>query len=342
MSSLSSRRFVLASRPHGKPSLENFSLEEKPIPALQSEEVLLRTLYVSLDPYMRGRMSDAPSYAPPVEIGAPMTGEAVSEVMESRDPGWKPGDLVLGRTGWQDASVARGEDLTRVRSNLKHPSYALSILGMPGFTAWYGLTQIGKPKPGETIVVSAATGAVGSLVGQIGKILDCNVVGIAGDTEKCRYAMETLGFDDCFDRSSQTLSDDLAGATPHGIDIDFELAGGPIFDMIWPRLNVEARVVICGLISQYSATSVAPGPDRLPKTLMDILNRRIKLDGFIITDHYEEHFDSFFAQMSQWIDDGAVAFREHITDGFENTAQAFLDMLDGRNFGKAVVRIGGA
>jgi hypothetical protein len=188
-------------------------------------------------------------------------------------------------------------------------------------------------------VVSAATGAVGSLAGQISKMLGCRVVGIAGDSEKCRHAIETLGFDACLNRSSTSLGDDLAAVCPNGIDVNFENAGGPIFDMIWPLLNVGARVVICGLVSQYSATSVAPGPDRLHTVLMDILIRRIKVEGFIILDHYAEYFETFFAEMSRWLDEGAIVFREHITEGFENTPQAFIDMLDGRNFGKAIVRV---
>jgi hypothetical protein len=210
---------------------------------------------------------------------------------------------------------------------------------MPGFTAWYGLLKIGKPKARETLVVSAATGAVGSVVGQIAKTYGCRVVGIAGGQEKCRYAVEMLGFDACLDRFSPTFAADLAAAAPHGIDISYENAGGEIFESIWPMLNIGARVVVCGLISHYNSPSEAVGPDRLPATLMHILRRRIKVEGFIILDHYAEYFDTFYADMSKWLTDGSIAYREHVTEGIENTAQAFLDMLEGRNFGKAVVRV---
>ena len=229
------RRIVLASRPHGKPVDDNFRLEKAPLPQAKHGQLLLRTVWLSLDPYMRGRMSDAPSYAAPVQIDDVMTGGAVSRVVESHSPDFKTGDMVVGSTGWQDYSVADANTVKKLEgAALKQPSLALGVLGMPGFTAFMGLLDIGEPKPGETLVVAAATGPVGSLVGQIGKIKGCRVVGIAGGEEKCRYAVEHFGFDECLDHRAPDLDKRLKAACPDGIDVYFENVGGAVFDAVLP------------------------------------------------------------------------------------------------------------
>ncbi|MFD3238080.1 NADP-dependent oxidoreductase [Rahnella perminowiae] len=335
------RRIVLASRPHGKPVDDNFRLEKAPLPQAKDGQLLLRTVWLSLDPYMRGRMSDAPSYAAPVQIGEVMTGGAVSRVVESKNPDFKPGDLVVGRTGWQDYSVADGQDVKKLEgAALKQPSLALGVLGMPGFTAFMGLLDIGEPKPGETLVVAAATGPVGSLVGQIGKIKGCRVIGIAGGEEKCRYAVEHFGFDECLDHRAPDLDKRLKAACPEGIDVYFENVGGAVFDAVLPLLNTKARIPLCGLVSQYNATGLKDGQDRLSLLTGTILKKRMRMQGFIIFDDYGHRYPEFAQQMSEWFEQGKVKFREDIVEGLENAPQAFFGLLEGKNFGKLVVRVG--
>ncbi|MBW5811018.1 NADP-dependent oxidoreductase [Yersinia kristensenii] len=333
------RRILLASRPLGVPTHENFVLETQPIPQPAAGQVLLRTRYLSLDPYMRGRMSDAPSYAAPVGIGDVMVGGAVSRVEVSKHPDFQVGDWVLARSGWQDYALSDGSDIRNLGPELSHPSRALGVLGMPGFTAYMGLLDIGQPKAGETLVVAAASGAVGSVVGQIGKLKGCKVVGIAGGAEKCRYVVEELGFDVCIDHRTTDFAQQLEKACSEGIDIYYENVGGAVFDAVLPLLNSRARIPVCGLISRYNDTELPDGPDRLPLLQSIILRKRIRMQGFIIFDDYAHHFDDFLQQMTPWVEQGKIKFREDLVDGLENAPQAFIGLLQGKNFGKLVIRV---
>ena len=333
------RRIVLASRPVGAPTSDNFRLEETPVPAPSDGQVLLRTIYMSLDPYMRSRMSDGPSYAAPVALGDVMVGGTVSRVEASQHPDYTAGDMVLGYSGWLDYELSDGSDLTKLDADFPHPSYALGVLGMPGFTAYMGLLDIGQPKAGETVVVAAATGAVGSVVGQIAKLKGCRVVGIAGGAEKCNYAIKELQFDACIDHHGTDLPQRLAAACSKGIDVYFENVSGPVFDAVLPLLNVNARVPVCGLIAQYNADGVPQGPDRLPGLMRTILSRRIKMQGFIIFQDYGDRFGEFSTNMKAWLKEGKIRYKEDVVDGLENAPQAFIGQLEGTNFGKLVVRV---
>ncbi|WP_442783200.1 NADP-dependent oxidoreductase [Collimonas fungivorans] len=333
------RRFLLASRPQGAPTPGNFKLDQAPVPTPAVGQLLLRTVYLSLDPYMRGRMSDAPSYAAHVEIGEVMVGGTVSRVETSEHADYKAGDLVLSYSGWQDYALSDGKGLTKLDAKLGKPSYALGVLGMPGFTAYMGLLDIGQPQPGETVVVAAATGAVGSVVGQIAKIKGCRVVGIAGGADKCKYAVEELGFDACVDHRAADFPQQLAAACDKGIDVYFENVGGAVFSAVLPLLNLHARVPVCGLIANYNAAGKPEGPDHLPGLMGKLLVRRIKMQGFIIFDYYHR-YQEFFKDMSGWLAAGKIKFREDIVDGLENAPQAFIGLLEGKNFGKLVIRAG--
>ena len=333
------RQILLNSRPVGAPTAANFRLAQSPVPVPAQGQVLLRSRYLSLDPYMRGRMSDRPSYAAPVEIGAVMVGGTVSRVESSRHAGFKEGDLVVAYSGWQDFALSDGTDLQKLDPTMTQPSTALGVLGMPGFTAYMGLLEIGQPKSGETVVVAAASGAVGSVVGQIAKINGCKAVGIAGGATKCRSVVADLGFDACIDHRSADFPQQLASACPKGIDIYFENVGGAVFDAVLPLLNVHARVPLCGLVSQYNSSGLPQGPDRTGLLQATILTRRIKIQGFIILDAYGERYQEFSTQMAQWVRAGRVKFREDVVDGLENAIQAFIGLLEGRNFGKLVVRL---
>ena len=334
-------RIVLARRPVGAPSLDDFRLEEIPVQPPAEGEVELATLYLSLDPYMRGRMNAGPSYAPPVAIDATMEGGAVSRVILSRDPRFQAGDLVLGATGWQSHGTVPAAGLIRLEPTMARPSLALGVLGMPGFTAYMGLLDIGRPKPGETVVVAAATGAVGSVVGQIARLQECRVVGIAGGPEKCRYGVEQLGFDACVDHHDpgRNLASRLAEACPRGIDVYFENVGGAVFDAVLPLLNTCARVPVCGLISQYNATDLPAGPDRTPLLMRTLLSKRIRMQGFIIFQDYGHRVAEFQKAMQGWLQDGRIHVREDMVEGLANAPEAFLGLLQGRNFGKLIVRV---
>ncbi|MGF1833295.1 NADP-dependent oxidoreductase [Photobacterium sanguinicancri] len=338
-STTENRRFVLASRPYGVPTLEDFRLESvaKPIP--QDGEMLLRSVYLSLDPYMRGRMNDAKSYADPVALDEVMVGATVCQVEESNNADFPVGEWVLAYTGWQDYGVSNGEGLIKLGSQPQAPSYALGIMGMPGFTAYMGLLDIGQPKEGDTLVVAAATGPVGATVGQIGKLKGCRVVGIAGGEEKCRHAVEVLGFDICIDHKADDFALQLAAACDKGIDVYFENVGGKVFDAVMPLLNTGARIPLCGLISQYNATSLPEGPDRLSMLMGTLLVKRIKMQGFIIFDDYAHRYGEFAQDMSAWLAEGKIQYREHIVEGFENTTEAFIGLLEGKNFGKLVIKV---
>ena len=335
------RRLVLASRPTGAPSSDNFRLEQTDIPQPAQGQVLLRTVFLSLDPYMRGRMSDAPSYAEPVAIDDVMVGGTVNRVVESRLDGFAEGDWVLSYTcGWQDYALSDGTMLVNLGKNPPQPSLALGLLGMPGFTAYMGLLDIGAPKAGETVVVAAATGPVGATVGQIGKLKGCRAVGVAGGPEKCRFAVEELGFDACIDHYAADFDKQLAAACPDGIDVYYENVGGKVLDGVLPLLNTNARVPVCGLIAQYNATKLPEGPDRLGLLMGTILTKRLKVQGFIIFDDYGHRYDEFYQQMSEWYAAGKIKYREQIVDGLEQAPEALAGMLEGKNFGKLVVRVG--
>ena len=332
-------RIVLHSRPVGAPTVGNFRLEEVPVPLPTAGQLLLRTEYLSLDPYMRGRMSDAPSYAPPVAIGAVMVGGTVSRVEASQHPDYQPGDRVLGYCGWQDYAISDGSGLRKLDPTVIHPSLALGALGMPGFTAYMGLLDIGQPKAGETVVVAAASGAVGSVVGQIARLKDCRAVGIAGGADKCRFVLDELGFDACVDRRSADFPAQLAAVCPQGIDVYFESVGGAVFDAVLPLLNARARIPLCGLIAHYNDSAPAAGPDRLPRLARALLSKRVRMQGFIIFDDYAERCAEFLGPMSAWLKDGKIRFREDIVDGLENAPAAFIGMLQGKNFGKLLIRV---
>ena len=302
--------------------------------------MLLRTEFLSLDPYMRGRMSDTPSYAPPVGIGEVMVGGTVAQVVTSNVDGFQPNDWVLSYNGWQDYALSDGTGVTKLDQSPTHRSWALGILGMPGFTAWAGLTKIGVPKAGETIAVAAATGPVGATVGQIGKLLGCRVVGIAGGAEKCEYAVNELGFDACIDHKASDFVEQLAKASPNGIDVYFENVGGKVLDAVIPLLNPNARMPVCGLVSQYNATELPEGPDRMNWLMGHILRNKIKVQGFIIFDDFAPLYPEFAAEMSGWLKAGKIHYREQIVDGLEQAPSTFMGMLNGDNFGKCVIRVG--
>jgi len=336
------RRIVLASRPRGRPTPEDFRLEEAAVPTPAAAQVLLRTVFLSLDPYMRNVMEEVgPVYAPSVRLGEPMVGATVNRVLASAHPRFREGDLVLGNAGWQDYALSDGSDLVAIEG-IDPPSLALGGLGMPGFTAHVGLLDIGEPKVGETVVVAAATGAVGAVVGQIARLKGARVVGIAGGADKCRHAVESLGFDACLDRNEAGLAERLAEACPRGIDVYFENVGGAVFDAVLPLLNIGARVPVCGVIAHYNDDRLPPGPDRLPLLQSILLQKRIRMQGFIILDHYGERFDAFRREMGDWIRAGQVILREDRVDRLEQAPAAFIGLLAGRNFGKLVVRVADA
>ncbi|HFQ5032843.1 TPA: NADP-dependent oxidoreductase [Vibrio vulnificus] len=338
MTQPTNRQIVLASRPVGAPTADNFALTQSDIPTPAQGEMLLRSVYLSLDPYMRGRMSDAKSYADPVGINEVMVGGTVCQVEASNHAEFEVGEWVLAYTGWQDYALSNGEGLIKLGKQPSHPSYALGVMGMPGFTAYMGLLDIGQPKEGDTLVVAAATGAVGSMVGQIGKLKGCRVIGIAGGEEKCQFAKDTLGFDECIDHKAADFAEQLAKVCHNGIDIYFENVGGKVFDAVMPLLNTGARIPLCGLISQYNATSLPEGPDRMSMLMAQLLIKRIKMQGFIIFDDYGHRYGEFAADMTQWLAQGKIHYREHLVQGLENAPDAFIGLLEGKNFGKMVVQ----
>ncbi|KVN98381.1 NADP-dependent oxidoreductase [Burkholderia ubonensis] len=339
-SKTANRRIVLNSRPAGAPTPDNFRTETGAVPTPGPGQVLLRTIWLSLDPYMRGRMNDAPSYAPPVAIGDVMVGGTVSQVVASNLPTYRAGDLVVDMGGWQDYALSDGAGLFPLGRDFAHPSYALGVLGMPGFTAYHGLLKIGEPKAGETVVVAAASGAVGAVVGQIAKLKGCRVVGIAGGADKCAYVTGTLGFDACVDHRDADFARKLADACPGGIDVYFENVGGAVFDAVLPLLNIGARVPVCGLIAHYNDTALPAGPDRLPLLTYALLAKRIRMQGFIILDHFAEGYAAFLKDMGEWVAAGKVKVREDVVDGLAAAPETLIGLLAGKNFGKVVVRVG--
>jgi NADPH-dependent curcumin reductase CurA len=333
------QRILLAARPEGEPTLENFRIETADTPEPAAGQVPLQILYLSLDPYMRGRMSAARSYAEPVAIGGVMEGGTVARVIISRHPDYVEGDLVLSHSGWQRFALSDGSDLRKLDPEVAPVTTALGVLGMPGFTAYVGLLTIGRPQPGETVVMAAASGAVGSVVGQIGRIKGARAVGIAGGPEKCAFVRDTLGFDAVIDHRAPDFAAQLAAACPDGIDVYFENVGGRIWDTVFPLLNPFARIPVCGLIVHYNdGPEAGRGPDRLPALMRDVLTKSLTIRGFI-QRHFPEQRREYYAQAAQWIADGRLRYREDVVDGLENAPAAFIDLLKGRNFGKLVVRV---
>jgi hypothetical protein len=332
------RQIRLARRPDGAPVPDDFELAETAVPTPDDGQVLTRTVYLSLDPYMRGRMNAEKSYAEPVPIGGVMEGGTVSVVAESRCPGLTAGDIVVGRTGWQDYAAVDGKTLRKVDPANAPISTAVGVLGMPGMTAYTGLLNIGQPKEGETLVVAAASGAVGSAVGQIAKIKGCRAVGVAGGPEKCRYVTEELGFDACIDHRADDFEAQLAAACPDGVDIYFENVGGRVLRAVIPLFNFWARMPVCGLIAQYNMTELPEGVDHLPQLMRAVLTCRLAIRGFIVRDFADQQ-DDFLRDMGQWVRDGRVKYREHRVKGLENAPEALIGLLKGANFGKTLVEV---
>lgn len=340
MNPTTNRQIILTSRPVGEPNAENFELKSGPIPEIGNDELLCRTIYLSLDPYMRGRMSDAKSYAEPVTIGGGMPGGTVSEVMQSNVDGFDAGDIVVGYGGWQDYSVSRkGAGLRKLDPSLAPVSTAVGILGMPGMTAYTGLLNIGQPKPSETVVVAAAAGPVGSLVGQITKIKGCRAVGVAGSPEKCQYVVDELGFDACVNHREENLQDSLKDACPDGIDIYYENVGGKVLEAVIGLMNPFSRMPVCGLVSQYNMTDLPVGQNMLPVLMRAILTKRISIRGFIVWDFADQE-PAFLNEVSGWLKDGKIRFKEDRVEGLENAPEAFMGVLKGKNFGKMIIQVG--
>jgi NADPH-dependent curcumin reductase CurA len=338
MSARMNRQIVLAARPHGEPRESDFKLIEMPVPKPGPGQVLLRTLFLSLDPYMRGRMSAGPSYAAATEIGQVMGGGTVCRVEASHVQGFEVGDVVEAYAGWQDYALSDGKGIRKIDPSVAPITTALGVLGMPGMTAWSGLKNIGQPKAGETLVVASASGAVGSVVGQFAKLKGCRVVGIAGGEKKCRYVLDDLGFDACIDHRHSDFAEALKAACPNGIDIDFENVGGAVFDAILPLLNTFARVPVCGLIAHYNATELLSGVDRVPLLMRQVLIKRLTLRGFIVFDFAEQQGD-FLAEVGPLVRDGRIKYREDIALGLENASRALIGLLKGENFGKMIVQV---
>jgi len=326
------RQILLASRPNGAASLENFRLVEQPLPPLAEGQVRVRNQMMSLDPYMRGRMNDSKSYTAPQPLNEVMGGGTVGVVSESRNPAWAVGDSVLGAFGWQEYGTSDGKGLQKLDTSRAPISTYLGPVGMPGVTAWYGLTHICAPKPGETVVVSAASGAVGSVVGQLARRMGCRVVGIAGGAEKCGYVTGTLGFDACVDYKAGQLAQDLDAAAPSGIDAYFDNVGGTVLDAVLARMNPHGRVAVCGAISGYDGAAIPLQEPRL------ILTARLTIRGFIVSEHMEL-WPEALATLGGLVADGSLKFRESVAEGLENAPAAFLGMLKGKNFGKQLVRL---
>jgi NADPH-dependent curcumin reductase CurA len=330
---MANRQVLLRRRPAGLPVAEDFEIVEAPMPAVGDGDVLRRTIYLSLDPYMRGRMNDGPSYATPVALGRVMVGRTVSEVVESKHPGFRKGDFVAANDGWQSYGISNGETLQKLDPASAPISTALGVLGMPGMTAYVGLLDIGRPKAGETVAVSAAAGAVGSIVGQIARIKGCRAVGVAGGAEKCDYVVGELGFDACVDRKRGDLGAALESACPEGIDVYFDNVGGDVLKAVFGLMNQNARIPLCGTIADYNAVELPPGPNLRP-----LLVKRALIQGFIVFDH-NDRFPAFIEDCTRWLREGTLKYREDIVEGIEQAPRALLKLFDGSNFGKLLVRV---
>lgn len=335
----SNQRIILAQRPEGMPDHDHLRLEEAPMPEPGEGQVLLRTIYLSLDPYMRSRMSAAKSYARSVELGQVMEGGTVCEVVESRHPDWQEGAIVLAHTGWQAWAAVDPQGLKPLNADDAPVSTALGVLGMPGFTAFVGLSEHGRPSEGETVVVSAASGAVGQVVGQLAQHWGCRAVGVAGGAEKCRFVTGEMGFDACVDHRGETFEQDLAAACPDGVDVYWENVGGRVQQAVLPLFNEFARVPVCGLIAHYNDTAAPEGPNLLPAFMRQVLTKRLSVRGFIQFDHADRRRE-FFRTVAPLVRDGTIRYREDIVQGLENAVTAFQGLLSGRNFGKLLVQVG--
>lgn len=334
----SNRQIVLAQRPEGMPDESHLQLQDGAMPQAGAGEVLVKTLYMSLDPYMRGRMSAAKSYAASVAEGAVMEGATISEVLESNDASLAVGDFVLGGGGWQEYAALPAKGVRKLDPDTAPISTAVGVLGMTGFTAYVGLDEIGQPKAGETVVVSAAAGAVGQVVGQIARIKGCRVVGVAGAPDKCRHVIDAYGFDACVNYKDADFADQLAAACPDGVDVYFENVGGLVFDTVRGLLNDFARIPVCGRIAHYNDSEAPPGPDRLVAFMGQVLVKRLRVQGFIQFD-YAHRAGDFQRDMGAWVRNGDVRYQEDIVDGLENAVDAFQGLLQGRNRGKLLVRV---
>ncbi|WP_018177488.1 NADP-dependent oxidoreductase [Jongsikchunia kroppenstedtii] len=334
-------RIVLAERPVGEPKDSDFRVETVDLPEPGPGEALLETLYLSLDPYMRGRMSAAKSYAKPVEIGQAMVGATVSRVLESTDDTVAVGDVVLGYGGWQTHSVESTSYLRVLNPDALPVTTALGVLGMPGFTAYAGMHNIGQPKAGETVVVAAATGPVGSMVGQLARLAGARAVGIAGGAAKVAMLTDEFGFDAAIDHRADDFAEQLAAATPDGIDVYFENVGGKVFDTVLPRMNLYGRIPVCGLVSGYNATALPDGPDRMGMLMGRILTSSLLVRGFIQSEFAPTQMATFLSDIGTAVANGSIRYREDIVDGFDQTIDAFRGLLTGRNVGKLIVRVAG-
>ena len=330
--SVRNKQWLLASRPKGTVEESNFRMVETEVPSVQDGQLLIKVHYLSLDPYMRGRMEESKSYAPPQPLNEVMIGGTVGEVVESRNAQYQPGDMVVGMGGWQQYYVSEGGGLMKVDTRHIPASAYLGSVGIPGVTAWYGLLQIGKPKAGETVVVSAASGAVGSVVGQLAKINGCRAVGIAGGKAKCEYVVNELGFDACIDYKADGFRDALKAATPDGIDIVFENVGGEVFDAALARMNAFGRIAVCGLIAGYN------GQDIGLKNVRSILVNRLTIRGFIVAEHME-FWPQALKELGGYVAQGKLKYRESIAQGIESAPKAFMGLLKGENFGKQLVKM---
>jgi NADPH-dependent curcumin reductase len=328
------RQVLLERRPNGLPVPDDFAIVERAPSEPDDGQVLLRGIYLSLDPYMRGRISAQRSYATPTEIGDVIEGRVVGEVARSRHPGFREGDFASGGYGWQTHSIVHGDALTRLDPAQAPLSTALGVLGMPGLTAYVGLKTIGQPKAGETVAVSAASGAVGSVAGQLARREGCRVVGIAGGADKCRYVTEELGFDGCVDHRGDDLGAALDAACPKGIDVYFENVGGSVQRAVYPRLNDFGRMIMCGMIAEYNDVEPRPGP-----SLGAAVRKRLKIQGFIVSDHAALRSE-YLAMAAPLVRSGQLKYREDIVEGIDNAPAAFIGLLQGKNFGKLIVRLG--
>ena len=328
------RQVRLKRRPTGMPTTADFEIADSPIPDPAEGEVLVRGIYLSLDPYMRGRISAARSYAKPVDIGAVMEGRVVGEVVRSRDPAFREGDYISGGYGWQLYSKVPGNGLLKLNPAEAPLSTALGVLGMPGLTAYVGLSEIGRPQKGETVVVSAASGAVGAVVGQLAKHAGARVVGIAGGGDKCRFVEGELGFHAAIDHRAADLGAALDRACPNGIDVYFENVGGPVQQAVFPRLNDFGRMIMCGMVAEYNDVEPRPGPN-----LMAAVRKRLKIQGFIVSDQWQR-WGEYRAMAAPLVKSGALKYREDIIDGLDRAPEAFIGLLQGRNFGKLLIRLG--
>jgi NADPH-dependent curcumin reductase CurA len=325
---------LLKSRPQGAPDPRNFELVEQPMPLPGPGEVLLRTIYLSLDPYIRGRISGRASYAAGIEVGADMVSETVGEVLASNDPKFEPGDFAVGAYGWATHIAWPAARLTKITPGAAPLSTYLGVLGMPGVTAYSGMKDIGQVKAGETVLISAASGAVGSVAGQLAKRAGARVIGIAGGADKCIFVQEALNFDACIDHRAGNLDAELEMHCPAGIDVYFENVGGALQRAVWPRLNTFGRMIMCGMVAQYNATEAETGPN-----LMQVVAKRLRIEGLIVSDK-PERFAEWRALAAPWVKDGSLRYREDVVDGLENAVSAFIGLLEGKNFGKLLVRVG--